>query len=225
MFRAMAMKELRETVPIVLMALGACLFLFSGLSQSFFDLDFTNSSNDWRSYVPFVDDESFYIRFCWVGGLVAIALGFRQSLGESIFGTYPFLFHRPAGRRWVVGMKLVVGLGLYLMCGASVILTYGFWAATPGRYAGPFEWSMTLTAWAVLSEMTLLYLGTFLCGIRPGRWYGSRLLPLAAIGLLLLVVFPDLLPLGTILQFTIVLAVDVWLIVAILFVAQTRDYH
>ena len=54
------------------------------------------------------------------------------------------------------------------------------WAATPGTHASPFEWSMTVPIWIGWFAMTILYLGAFHTVVRPGRWYRSRLLPLAA---------------------------------------------
>jgi hypothetical protein len=62
------------------------------------------------------------------------------------------------------------------------VLIYALWAATPGHHASPFEWSMTAPEFGVVPKMPLVYLGAFLSGIRPGRWYGSRFLPLAAGG-------------------------------------------
>ena len=47
---------------------------------------------------------------------------------ESIRGTWPFLLHRPATRRWVVAVKFLVGLSLYLVTGAAI-----FWHALSGR--------------------------------------------------------------------------------------------
>jgi hypothetical protein len=159
---------------------------------------------------------------------MTIALGYRQTLSESTHHTYPFLFHRPAGRRWLIGMKLFVGLGLYLVCGASVIVAYGLWAATPGKHASPFEWSMTVPTWMILFQMTMLYLGAFLSGIRPGRWFGTRLLPLFAVVLLgfLTCSITSFVPFGSklVLPVVVTLVADVWLIVTILFVARTRDY-
>jgi hypothetical protein len=225
MFRAMAIKELRETVWIVLLVLGAIALLFHGMLGDVIGLDFlSRRSYDTQNYVPFVQDELFYVQFLWVCGLVTLALGFRQTLGESIHHTYPFLFHRPAGRRWLIGMKLLVGLGLYFALGATLILTYGLWAATPGKHASPFEWSMTVPAWAALIEMTPLYLGAFLSGIRPGRWFGTRLLPLVAVAPTLMVAMADAFTAWSVMDLAIICTVDALFIVTILFVAQTRDY-
>ena len=90
----------------------------------------------------------------------------------------------------------------------------------------PFEWSMTVPAWVVWFAMTMLYLGTFLTGIIPGRWYRARFLPLAAAVFALIVVVGIAFTVfdGTLWPCWIVLAVDVWMITMILFVARSRDY-
>jgi hypothetical protein len=219
MFRAMALKELRETRGIMLLALAAYSLLVMGVVSG------------WRVWSdrmpPFVDDSSFYSWFCFISGAMAIAVGLRQTIGESLPGTYPFLLHRPAGRRWLIGVKLAVGTGLCLVCAAVPILAYGIWAATPGTHPTPFEWSMTMPAWTVWFGFTLLYLGAFLAGIRPGRWYRSRILPLAAAGLVLFVVEVGAFALclnESLWPCLAIFAFDAWMIAVILFVVRTRDY-
>ena len=104
-------------------------------------------------------------------------LGLRQTVGESIHGTWMFLLHRPVGWTRLIGVKLLVGVALYLVCGAAAILVYAWWAATPGTHASPFEWSMTVPTWKVWIVMPIVYLGgAFLSGMRPARWVGTRLL-------------------------------------------------
>ena len=174
MFRAMALKELRETRGITLLALAAGALLVAAMAGQW--------GARQRFMPPFINDSTFISWFVCISGAMAIALGFRQTLGESIPGTYPFLFHRPAGRRWLIGVKLLTGGLVYLICAAVPIVGYGIWAATPDTHPDPFEWSMTWPAWYLWFTMTLLYLGAFLTGIRPGSWYRSRILPLAAAG-------------------------------------------
>lgn len=224
MFRAMVLKELRETRLIGLLALAAYAWMVAAAAKLGLPLPSPFTLNEsWKvsEYVPFINDE-FPSRFCMVSAVVAMALGLWQTLGESGRGTYVLLFHRPATRRLLIGAKLFVGMTIYLACGAVPILAYGFWAATPGHHASPFAWSMTVPCWVAWFGIALIYLGAFLAGIRPGRWSRSRLLPLTAAIL------------GTIAiglgnwtvswQLLLFVIVDIWLVLLIQYVTQERDY-
>jgi hypothetical protein len=223
MFKAMALKELRETRGIILLALAAYSLL---LVANLFSTTLT-----WRRLAPFVDD-GFILVIALLFAAMTIALGLRQTLGESLRGTYPFLLHRPTGRNWLIGTKMFVGSVAYLVCSAVPLLAYGFWAATPGHHASPFQWSMTLPSWEVWFSMTLLYLGAFLSGIRPGRWIGSRLLPLvAAILVVFLVEVParETFVAETLLgelswRLPFILAADAAMIAGVFYVIRTRDF-
>jgi len=219
----MVVKEWRETRGIALLGLAAYAYLLATIVYPRLPFGIGIRQN---LVVPFVRD-TFVGWFIFISVIMTVALGLRQTLGESIRGTYPFLLHRPASRRWLIGVKLLVGMGLYLVFGAAPIVAYGLWAATPGTHASPFEWSMTVPVWSFWFIVTLLYLGAFLTGIRPGRWYGSRLLPLVAAGLA--VGFAAGLSFsfsfsGAIWPSLVIFVVDVWIIAMILFVARTRDY-
>jgi len=229
MFRAMVWKELREVRGIVLLGLIAYAFVVMAcvnprIPNPFMLIGMGRAVPSAQSGIPFVGD-SFLTCFGLVAAAIAIALGLRQVLGESVGGTYLSLLHRPAARRWLIGTKLLVGSSVYLICGVLPILAYGVWAATPGTHASPFEWSMTDSAWAVWWLMLALYLGAFLSGIRPARWFGSRLFPLAAVGFAVFLATA----IGTntvwgLLPCTIALLVDAWLVVMIFFAARTRDF-
>jgi hypothetical protein len=153
-------------------------------------------------------------------GLGAL-LGLKQSAWELWQGTYYFLLHRPAGRRQLFGTKLVVGVSLLLGVTGLLILLYALWAAAPGHHASPFFWSMTGGAWQQWLAALLIYLGAFLSGIRPGRWYGSRLLPLASgIALAMMVAYFPWWWIGLAIE---AVGVSIYLAAIFLYV-ETRDY-
>jgi hypothetical protein len=224
----MALKELREIRGIVIAALVVYGLIVVAAIHPHTPLDvFAYLSMDMQvgDRIPFVNDASVG-KFYFFAAVMATALGLWQTFSESVRGTYPFLLHRPAGGRWVIGVKLAVGTVVYLTCTAVPLAIYSLWAATPGAHASPFEWSMTVSSWVVWLAMTMLYYGAFLAGIRPGRWYRSRFLPLAAAVFALIVVVGLAFTVfdGTLWPCGIVLAVDVWMIAMILFVARSRDY-
>jgi hypothetical protein len=232
----MVWKELRQILGIALEALVLYALLvllqvrpqtltaipLSDTLDNFFNLSIRQSNQE----IPFIYDNNFGGRYWWISLLTSLALGFQQTLVESKHGTYLFLLHRPATRRWLVGTKLSVGLATYLICSAMPILIYGGWAT---RNCMLFTWPMTLSCWHTWLLMTLPYFGAFLTGMRQGRWYGTRLLPLlaACVPIFLLenmapqnfLRFSDLL--SPCIAFVLL---DILLVIAILFVTKTRDF-
>jgi hypothetical protein len=178
--RALAFKELRETRGIAAVALGCYLVLVASL----LDLKafaFVPGIPATTTEIPFVGTE-FIKPYIWITLVFAATLGFWQSVGESTRGTFLFLLHRPVSPDGIVLTKLATGLAVLGVCGAVPVVLYAWWAGVPGHFPGPFEWSMTASAWKAAAVFgPSFYLGAFLSGIRPARWYGTRLLPLIAL--------------------------------------------
>jgi hypothetical protein len=175
MFKALVVKELRESAGLVALAALGLVYAYTELTGM--------RVLPWQSnsiyHYPFVyDTTGSYLSLC-VGGL-AIVLGLKQTAWEARQGTFFFLLHRPVSRERIFRSKLAVGLVWVLSTSAIFILMYTWWAATPGHVAAPFEWSMTEPTWQVWASLPILYFGGFISGIRPGRWWGTRLVPVAA---------------------------------------------
>jgi hypothetical protein len=218
MFRAMVYKELRETTGIVL--IGLAFYFYFTVKAMRHDLLFSTSI-DYLFEIPLIGG-SYLSSFVWVSAGLTIALGFRQSLGEALRGTWKFLLHRPVGRTQLILVKLLVGVAVYLVCAAAAVLAYAWWAATPGTHASPFEWSMTEQLWKVWMAMPLVYLGAFLSGIRPGRWVGTRLLPVAAASAMAALV--PFLRWWPVCGLGLIALSSVVLVSSIFFVVRTRDF-
>jgi hypothetical protein len=218
MLTRLALKEVRENIWIAAAAMAVYLYfvmMLTGIGLGAV-VDIGRGG-----IVPFVQTDLVMI-FAMVGMCLASGLGLRQTVGESARGTFQFLLHRPAGRNQILATKLLTGAVLYLGCSALPILLYAWWAATPGSHASPFEWSMTFMAWKVWTAGTVVYLGAFLAGIRPGRWHGTRLLPLITTGALALVL-PHL-PWWSLTGLPAMVILDVLLVANIFYVARTRDF-
>ncbi|HQU45881.1 MAG TPA: hypothetical protein PK867_23905, partial [Pirellulales bacterium] len=128
--------------------------------------------------VPFVTD-SFVTQTTIVSFCLAVGLAVKQTLAESMRGTWLWLLHRPATRGQLIALKVATGGAIYLAGAGLPIVFYACWAAWPRTHASPFYWSMTESAWQAWGIVALMYLGTFLSALRPGRWMGTRLLPVA----------------------------------------------
>jgi hypothetical protein len=218
--KALALKELRELRGVAVLGVIAYLILVARLIgvKAF---DFLPGLPQEPEMVPFMTGE-FLSYFMVLAGLFAMALGFRQSAWESSQGTYLFLLHKPVARQAIFALKLIVGTLVYLGCSALPIALYGWWAATPGQHPSPFRWGWTGSAWWMAGISLLLYLGAFLSGLRPARWFGTRLLPLAA-SIFLLVCLQ--MPFWSFwLQLAAILLTALAFLFVIRFVAQVRDY-
>jgi hypothetical protein len=218
--RTLALKELREVAGITAIALAAYLALVINLMGAKV-FDWVPGMPSGTNGIPFVDGE-FTTVFVAIAILFAVALGFRQSAWESNKGTFLFLLHRPATRNRIFLIKLAAGGVVFLACTCLPILLYGWWANIPGHYPGPFEWSMTAPAWQLALEMSLLYLGAFLSGLRPTRWLGTRLLPLGATSLAVFSIETFSWP--WLVQLIVLMVFYAALIANICFVARTRDF-
>jgi hypothetical protein len=216
MLKTLVIKELRESAGLVALAVLAALFALASLTGvPLFPIAMGQSDG-----FPFVKDSfAFYLTLI-IGGL-AIAIGLKQTAWESGHATYYFLLHRPVSRKMIFGTKLAIGLGLVLTLGALMILVYAMWAATPGNSAAPFFWSMTVEAWQRWMCLALVYLGAVLSGIRPSRWFGTRLAPLVTAGAAAFVF--AMFPWWWLTLAAVVIAV-LALVAAIFYYVEERDY-
>ena len=173
--------------------------------------------------IPFIDG-TFLSFLCFISIALAVTLGLRQTVAESRSGTWQFLLHRPVSLGRVLAAKLAVGMGWYLVCGLIAILSYAAWASLPGKHASPFLWWMTATTWKTWGMISIVYLAAFLTGIRPARWFGTRLLPLAAGGVLVLLLTGSLFYWPPWLGIAAFFVVAACLVGLIHFTARTRDF-
>jgi ABC-type transport system involved in multi-copper enzyme maturation permease subunit len=229
--KALALKELRELRGIAAIALGVYLVLV-GRMIGLHAFDWAPALPQDPEFPPFAAGEFVQV-FALIACVFAMALGFRQSAWEAAQGTFLFLLHRPVSRRRIFLTKLATGIGVYLVCSSLPILLYGWWAATPGNQASPFRWAWTNPSWLLMGVMLLAYVGAFLSGIRPGRWYGTRLMPLFAMLVLAEILFSirsqQLVRVSDSVTTAIAagagcLVVGIIYVVLICNVAQTRDY-
>jgi hypothetical protein len=173
MIRTLVLKELRESLPIVAAAgLAAAYILAQRCGVRVFAF-FGGSSVS----MPFLDD--IWKNVAVLGGFLAAALALKQTLWEESKGTFRYLLFRPIARKQLFLSKIVVGLSLVAVAMGAFILIYGVWATLPGRHASPFYWSMTVPSWHAWFVLPAIYSAAFVSGLRPGRWFGSKLLPLA----------------------------------------------
>lgn len=219
-------KELRETRAFAALTLIICLVYLSNLTgvggpMARSLVGFVPGMAATPPDIPFVQGNFATLLF-FIGALQAIALGFRQSAWEPSQGTALYLLHLPLRRRTIVLTKLVTGAMLLLACTLAPILIYATWASLPRTHPGPFEWGMVGGAMRIWLLLPLVYLGAFASGIRPARWFGSRLLPLASAFLPVAIAFA--VPHWWLIGIPILCFAAAVLVSTILWEGETRDF-
>lgn len=226
MIRALAIKELREIGWIAAIGLAAYLFVVGaiispGFARGMGDAPGFGSLFSQDRLFPFVHG-SFAAAYTVISLVMVLAFGVRQTVGEAQGGTFSYLLHRPITWRSVFFTKMAVGVGLYLVVASLPVFILAAWAATPGTHPSPFEWSMTVPTWKTWIAAPIFYLATFLCGIRPAHWFGTRLLPLPAVVLPILVVVS--VPAWLLVGLPVLLLTIALLLTSTLWVGATRDF-
>jgi len=226
MVLALLKKELRETRAFASLAVALYLIFLSNLTGKGnlllnIMVDFLPGMTDKPPDIPFVEG-NFNSILGFIGGALAIALGFRQSAWEPSQGTALYLLHLPMTRRKIFLTKLVTGIGVLLVCTLLPILIYATWAALPRTHPGPFEWSMTEGSFRIWLILPLVYLGAFASGIRQARWFGSRLLPLVSV--LVPATFLTVLPHWWLIGLPLLCLMTTAFVSVIFWEAETRDF-
>ncbi len=221
MFKALVLKELRETAGIASVAMLAYCAIVASQIGYYVPPFFQHQGNE---KIPFLQTE-YIVWFICISAVFSTALGLWQTVAESNRGTWPFLLHRPMELKSLIGIKMAVGAGMYLAVSGAATLIYAVWAATPGTHASPFFWWMTEATWLCWIVIVVCYFGAFLAGVRPARWFGTRLLPVPAAYLtavlILCIRFQLRTQLWTLIALVIVCA---FFINMILFAVRTRDF-
>lgn len=221
MLKALAIKELRESAAILGVAVLAMLWMLGNVIG--WRLTPFAVVSEAATSIPF-HNAIFGPMLTFIGGGLAILLGLKQSAWENNGQQYYFLLHRPVARKKVFLLKIACGLACLLFLTLGSVLIYALWAATPGNHATPFFWGMTANGWFTCLALPSVYLGAMLSGLRPARWFGTRLLPLVGAFVLLMLAVGCWAGLSRALGVLGFLVLDIVLVRLILATAEERDY-
>ena len=213
MFRAIVRKELRQ-LSIVLAASAAATIIAACIYAAAF-----------QGGIPFLNPHPVQY-YAMAVGLVAVGIGLTQAY-EFEQRSSLFLLHLPIQRRDLVLSKIKIGIGCLLIICTVPILFVAILCSFQ-LVAAPFFWSMTGDVWLLIATATVIYLGAFLSGIRPAKWYGTRLLPIAGAAALAisihLVQLVHIAPHWWIFGLALLVGIDWLLMETIAFIADSRDY-
>lgn len=205
MLWALTKKELREHFPLAAIGLAGGLFvaglyarsgeLYPGYSSSLLWRMLGAGSQSWFAYnelpVP-IAYRSYLGKLGLVCYGLALLLGFLMSWKEEVKRTWHFLWHRPVRRGQVLGAKLLAGALLYLPAGAAPFAFLAYWCSVPGHFPAPWAIELIYPGVEVIARGYVVFLGAFLCGIRPAKWYATKFVPL--IGMVVLLIASSQIP-------------------------------
>ncbi len=216
MIKALVIKELRESLGLIALAgLGIAYIVGHCIGIALLPWKYAEATYYPFSYGLHIEGQVVIL------GCFGFLLGLKQTAWEAHHSTFYFLLHRPVERSRVFAVKLLVGVLIVFLLNALLIGLYGWWAASPGKHPSPFEWSMTIPTWKLSGALVIVYLGAFLSGVRPAKWFGTRLVPtvfgiVCAVSIHFSPWWWRALPIG--------LASATVLLLAIFYYVQTRDY-
>jgi len=170
--KALFWKEWRENLKWGLLAMTAiAIAMVYALRQG-------NGSSDssWAG----LQNEQFLTVTAFGFPVIALALGFLQILTELRRDQWAFLLHRPVTRLQVFWGKALPGTALYLLAGGLPLAASAFWLSLPGSIAAPFDIRQILPGLVNLLAGLAYYYAAMLISILPGKWYGRKVLPIAA---------------------------------------------
>lgn len=173
---ALILKELRSLSRLIALALLVDAWLLCEWTGQSEFLIFRGSFTELSAFA--LVQPGYLTWFGFVLVVIASAIGLAMSLDDGLRGTWAFALFRPVSRRAYIGAKLLVGGAMTLTLSLLPVLVYSAWAATPGNVASPFRWSLLQPAIEACGWSVVVFLGAFLSGIRPAKWWWSRLWPL-----------------------------------------------
>ncbi|GAT33748.1 ABC-type transport system [Terrimicrobium sacchariphilum] len=170
--KALFWKEWRENLKWGLLAMAAiAVAMVYALRQGGDSVD-----SSWAG----LQNEQFLTVTAFGFPVIALALGFLQILTELRRDQWAFLLHRPVTRLQVFWGKALPGTALYLVAGGLPLAASAYWLSLPGSIAAPFDIRQILPGSVNLLAGLSYYYAALLISILPGRWYGRKVLPLAA---------------------------------------------
>jgi hypothetical protein len=172
-WRAMTWKEFRENARwgvLALLLLSAGMAF--GLRQVRLKAGFSQFSGESLTSDAFVPVTVFGC------AAAAMLLGIIQTFPERRPDAWALLIHRPVSPTRLFVAKATTGLALYLGAAMLPLVGAALWLSRPGHMPTPFDWRLALPGLADVLAAASYYFAGMLIGLRPARWYGSRLLVL-----------------------------------------------
>ena len=194
-FLALLRKELRESLPWILLAV--ILLLTAGVYMLRIEAYYSRDTQYLRRLSPgasldpssLVHSSVLQVSALW---LVFISIGLGLVLGVRHFGipiftrTWPFLLHRSTGKMTILAAKLSAAtIAIVFSLGTAWLILY-LYACRPGMFTIPPSYTNLIDGWLFIVLGMVVYLGTALSALSTARWYTTRIFGLALVTILIL---------------------------------------
>ncbi len=189
-FLALLKKELRESLPWILLAV--VLLLTVGAYMLRIEAYYGRPTRYLSRLSPGVtlDPNTFahysvlQVSAVW---LLVISIGLGLVLGARHFGipfftrTWPFLLHRSTGRMTILAAKLTAATIAIAVSLSTAWLILYLYACRPGLFTVPPYYTNLIDGWLFTVLGLVVYLGTALSALSTARWYTTKIFGLALV--------------------------------------------
>lgn len=182
--QAIVIKELRENLrwlPIGVLIIGVFVWLVTPTGIT---------------YTQTTTTDSITLSCSMGAALYAILLGALQSIFDLSDKQRGFLFHRSVSKNEVLYGKVIAGALLFSLACAIPLTCLALWFAWMGLEYLPVRPAQVIPSLLMCVACFSLHPATLVCVDRPARWFGTKLLPLVAVAMPLVIV-PFILRSGT----------------------------
>jgi len=191
-FLALSRKELRESLPWLLLAglllLGVGLLILRSEAR-FARMDKQHWSSRQalgpgevvNTYAlvrsPHLTMVAMWLAF--IGPGLGLVLGVCHFWVPLFARTWSFLLHRSTSRMSILGAKLAAAI-LGLLISLGLVWTGLYWyACRPGLLPIPEPIQILIVGWVYIAIGLVVYMGTALSALSTARWYTTRIFGLA----------------------------------------------
>jgi hypothetical protein len=169
--RAIIAKELRENLrwlPVGILIVG--IFLWQATPISVTDFSYSQSTT-----------VGIMTACGMAAALFAILLGVLQSAFDLQDRQRGYLFHRMVSHNQIMYGKVLAGAIVYALACGFPLCSLTLWFAYTGPEYLPVRPAMVIPSVLVCMACFFLQPATLICVSRPGRWFGTKLLPLLSV--------------------------------------------
>jgi len=195
-FSALLRKELRESLPWILLSLvlllTVCAYMLRMEAYHGRPTPYLSHLSPGTTLHPnaLIHYSVFKTSAVW---LLIISIGLGLVLGVRHFGipfftrTWPFLLHRSASRMAILGAKLTSATIAIVVSLSTAWLILYLYACRPGMFTVPPYYTNLIDGWLFTVLGLVVYLGTALSALSMARWYTTKIFGLVLVTIVIFV--------------------------------------